>query len=78
MLIDKLHALLAKIGVSPKVADPFLAAVALAVAQLITEGTLDVDGLKLAAAGLVLALIGVAAPPSAGLNQRAVDKLGRK
>lgn len=78
MLIAKLHALLARLGISPKVADPFLAAVGLAIAQLITEGTLDVDGLRLAAAGLVLALIGVAAPPTAGLSQRAIDKLGRK
>lgn len=77
-LIDRLHELLAKIGVSPKVADPFIAALGLALTNLLVNGTLDVDGLKLAVGGLLLALIGVAAPPVAGLKQREIQRLGRR
>lgn len=77
-LIDRIHALFASIGISPKVADPFVAAVALAIANVIVTGNLDVDGLRLAAAALLLGAIGVAAPPTLGVTQDDVERLPRR
>lgn len=78
MLIARLHALLAKVGISPKVADPFLIGLVALAAAWISTGTFDSAELKLLALNFAYALIGVAAPPTAGLSQKAVDKLGKK
>lgn len=77
-LIDRLHGFFASIGISPKVADPFVAAIALAAANLIVTGSLDVDGLRLAAAALLLGALGLAAPPTLGVTQDDVERLPRR
>lgn len=73
-LIDRLHLLFDKIGIKPAVGDAFVAAVGLAAFNLITTGSLDVDGLRLAAGALIIGAIGVAAPAATGVDQRAVRK----
>ena len=73
-LIDRLHGLCASLGISPKVADPFLGAITLALANLIVTGSLDVDGLRIALAIFLLGLVGVAAPPSLGVTQDDVER----
>lgn len=77
-MIDRLHALASKLGISPKVADPFIAAVGLALANLIVTGSLDIDGLRLAVAALILGALGIAAPPAYGLTQNQVERLARR
>lgn len=75
-MIERLHELFTRLGISPKVADPFIGAVALIVFHWITTGSLDVDGLRLAAGLLVLGALGVAAPPAAGLRQEQASSIG--
>lgn len=65
-MIDYLHALATRLGIKPAVFDGFVGAVGLIAFQLVTEGTLDVDGLRLAVGLLILGVIGIAAPPAAG------------
>lgn len=69
-LIHRLHELFAAAGISPKVADPFIGAIALIAFNLVVYGTFDVDGLRLAAGLLILGALGVAAPPAPGVKQR--------
>lgn len=69
-LLDRLHELAAKLGISPKVLDPFLAAVAAIVVNWAIGGEpFDFDGLKTAGLLLLLGIIGVAAPPALGERQ---------
>ena len=77
-LLDRLHELAAKLGISPKVLDPFVAAVVAIVVNWIVVGEpFDFEGLKTAGLLLLLGVVGVAAPPALGhdqepLNERAV------
>lgn len=74
-LLDRLHALAAKIGISPKVLDPFLAAVAAIVVNWIVAGEpFDLDGLKAAGLLFLLGVIGVAAPPALGESQTELNR----
>lgn len=65
-LIQRLHALETRIGISPKVADPFLVGIAAVIVSWILGGSFDVDQLKLLAVTFVYGLAGVAAPVVAG------------
>lgn len=69
LLIDRIHEFFSALGVSPKVVDPFIGAVALVAFHWITTGSLDVDGLRLAIGLFVLGVLGVAAPPAVGWKQ---------
>lgn len=77
-LIDRVHLLFAKLGISPKVGDPLIFAVVIAVFNLLVYGHMDVQGLKLAVGLFLLGLVGVAAPPAAGVKQQDVEALAHK
>lgn len=77
-LLDRLHAFLARVGISPKVADPVLLAAVGILAHWIVTGAFDATELRLAGATALYALIGLTAPPAAGVRQEQVDRMARK
>lgn len=78
-MIARLHRFADSLGISPKVLDQFIAAVALILFNWLAVGEpLDVEGLKLAAGLFVLAAIGVAAPPAHKVNQKAISRMGAR
>jgi hypothetical protein len=77
-LIDRLHAFLARAGISPKVADPVILAVIAIVAHWVVTGEFDATELRLAGATALYALVGLTAPPAAGVRQEQVDRMARK
>ena len=77
-LLDRVHKFLEdKLHVSPKVADPVIAAAVAIAASWIATGSFDATELRLAAAAAIYGLIGFAAPPTVGLSQRQVRRFGR-
>jgi hypothetical protein len=71
-LIARLHAFWTKIGVSPKVADPFVVGLVAVVVTWIMSGSFDLDQVKLLVVTFVYGILGVAAPPVAGQTTKAI------
>lgn len=68
-LFDRLHAFLTDtLHVSPKIADPAIAAAIAVVTNWIVTGSFDVGAVKLAALGLLLAIVGYVAPVATSLT----------
>ena len=68
-LIVHVHRFATDLGVSPKVFDPLVLALAATVASWIVTGSLDWSEVKLAGAAVLAALVGGAAPPAADVTQ---------
>lgn len=76
-LLDRVHLLAAKIGLSPKVFDPFILAVLAAVASLILTGEINLDGVRLAATALLYAVVSGLAPPALSIDQAALNQTAK-
>ena len=76
-LLDRVHELAAKIGLSPKVFDPLVLAILAAVVSLILTGTIDLSGVKLAAAALLYAIVSGLAPPALAIDQAALNETAK-
>jgi hypothetical protein len=71
-LIQRFHEFVTGLGISPKVADPFLLGLLAVVVTWITSGSFDLDQVKLLAVTFAYGILGVAAPPVAGATQKAI------
>lgn len=77
-LLDDLHRLAEALGLSPKVFDPLALAGAVALANWIETGAFDAGELRIAAAAVILGLVGYAAPPAVGVTQAELNELARR
>lgn len=68
-LIQRFHSWLTGLGISPKVADPFIAGLLAVVVTWITSGSFDLDQVKLLIVTFAYGILGVAAPPAADAIQ---------
>lgn len=77
-LIDRIHELGAKIGISPKLLDPFIGGTVYIVAAWALGGQpFDLEGLKTLGFILVLGALGLAAPPAPNVKQAEVEALSK-
>lgn len=77
-MLDRFHVAIAKIGISPKVADPVIVAVVGILVSWIVTGTFDAGELRIAAGAAVYAVLGIAAPPAPLVRQDEVDRISRR
>lgn len=68
-LVQKFHEWLTELGISPKVADPFVLGILGVLVTWILGGGFGADQLKLLAVTFVYGVIGIGVPPAAGLIQ---------
>lgn len=73
ILLDKLHALADRLGLSPKIFDPVVVAIALALGNFVLTGTFDFTPVQAAVAALIATGVGVAAPVVPGVSLEEVQ-----
>lgn len=77
-LLDRFHVTIAKIGISPKIADPVILALVGILVSWIVTGTFDAGELRIAAGAAIYAALGIAAPPAPLVRQDEVDRISRQ
>lgn len=72
--LDRLHELMLRLGISPKVGDPIIAGLVGIVASFIITGAWNVNETKALAVLALYAIVGIGAPPAPNLSMNALKR----